>query len=48
MKKTTNFKDVMEGDADQRNTGQDREYLHGKDLSKDINYKRDPTPMIND
>ena len=34
MKKTKNFLDVMEGDADVRNTGQDRDYLIGRDLSK--------------
>ena len=48
MKKTTNFQDVMEGDEDVRNTGQDREYLAGRDLSKEINYKRGKCPMINE
>lgn len=48
MKKTTNFQDVMEGDEDVRNTGQDREYLAGRDLSKEIDYGRGRCPMINE
>ena len=40
IRKTTNFQDVMEGNEDVRNTGKDREYLTGKDLSKEVNYHR--------
>ena len=48
MKKTTDFKDLMEGDEDVRNTGHDRKYLKGKDLSGEINYLRNKTPLINE
>ena len=48
IRKTTNFQDVMEGNEDVRNTGKDREYLTGKDLSKEVNYHRQKTPQINE